>query len=85
MNDRDLLKRKISFNVRVSIAMTQKIEIYKINDYVANSNNLFNAIVVQRFHRDIFVASNNTIIKTMKNAQTKTILISKIKFVIVAK
>ena len=65
--------------------MTKKIEIYEIDDYVANSNNLLDAIVVKRFYREIFVASNDTIIKTMKNAQTKTILILKIKFVIITK
>ena len=85
MNDHDLLKRKITFDVCIKIAMTKKTEIYEIDDYVANSNNLLDAIVVKRFYREIFVASNDTIIETMKNAQIKTILISKIKFVIIAK
>ena len=85
MNDRNLLKRRITFDVCVSIAMTKKVEIYEIDDYVANSNNLLDAIVDKRFYREIFVASNDTIIETMKNVQTKTILILKIKFVIIAK
>ena len=85
LNDRDLLKRKITFDVCVSIAMTKKVEIYEIDDYVANLNNLFDAVVVKRLYREIFVESNDTIIETMKNVQTKAILISKIKFVIITK